>query len=857
MTCFATVALMCLPVLDESKALNGGLGAARLPVTFPVTFIENAGQFQPEARFVARAGGLSTFVRSDGFVVQRLDDVAPDLEQGDPGRTRGVNLFFTIEGTHGARAGACEARMAEVRGLRELPGRHHFLRGADRSRWVKDARGFAAARIVEPLAGIDVVLHGDRGLLEYDLVLATGARLADLVLRCDGADGLRIAEDGALEAITRFGMLRQLKPRAWTDGVDGSRREIDVEFALLDERRFTFHARGRRDDESLTIDPGLEWSTFFGGTDVDRGQDLAVANDGTVTLAGRGLSTDLPTTPGCFDDSYNGDSAQPERIGDVWVMRLAPDGATLLWSTYLGGSANDHVNELLLAADGDAIVSGWTGSDDFPATPGAYDESFNGLGSGLFLGGDVYVTRIESDGSDLAWSTYLGGSDLEYTIGMGMDASENVCVTGHVHSHDFPTTSGAWQESTTNHSEIFVSKVAADGSALLFSTYFGGDEEEYSHGLAVAADGSVTLAGGTNSTDMPVTAGVVDAVYDGGDTISHNVEGFVVRFTADLSALVWMTYLGRTGTDSIYGMQLAPDGGVLLTGETSSTDFYVTSGGFDDTHDLGMDAFVLRLSPDATQIDWGTYLGAEGEERGEGIALERCGTVVVSGRTTSTLFPTTAGAYDTTYGGGADVMVARLSADGSRLLYSSYVGGTAFEAGHEVAIDGTAAATIGGETYSSGFPTTPGAYDTTFNKKGDGFVARLDLLPTGASRYGASTPGCDGLIAIGVDGLPQQGASVALTCRDAPPSSPGFLAIAFGRLDPPGRLVGVDFWLDPTTGLLLLPGFTSDANGYVEAAGALPSGSAGVTFDCQWLWVDACGSKGFSASNALEITIQP
>jgi len=818
----------------------------------PVTFVENRGQWLPPVRFVARDGGTTVLVHDRGF---RLRLVAEEIVGTScDGGTRVATGVRLEEVAISVEEAALDARAG---GSGEQSARHHFLLGRDRSRWRTGVPGFAAARLAGVRPGIDLVLRATERGFEYDLELAPGARLDELVLRCDGARGLRLADDGALVVVTALGELRQSPPRAWFTAADGRRRAATVAFRPLGGLRFGFLAPPAAPDESLTIDPGLEWSTFLGGTDADRAFDLAVSDDGIVTVAGRGLSADLPATPGAFDESYNGTGTTPSAIGDVWVARFTRDGSALQWCTYLGGSDNDHVAELQVTAGGEAVVSGWTTSSDFPTTDGCYDDSYGGNGSGRNLGGDVYVTRLSSDGAALVGSTLLGGGDLEYTIGMALGADESVYVTGHVHSRDFPTTPGCWQPTTTDSSEIFVSRVSADCTQLLASTFFGGDEEEYSHGLAVAADGVVTVAGGTNSTDMPVTAGVVDAVYDGGDTDSHLLEGFVVRFDADLSTLIWMTYLGRGATDAVFGMQVAPDGSTILCGETRSADFPVTSGAFDTSHGGAFDAFVARLSPDATALHWCTFLGGEDDERAEGLQLEPSGNVVVAGRTRSTLFPTTLGAWDRTLGGGHDAWVARLSRDGARLLYSTYLGDAFFDHAHEVATDGTGAASVGGETGSATFPTTPGAFDTTYNTKNDAFVTRLDLLPAGTLKYGRSTPGCSGALAIGVDRMVQAGADFALTCEDGPPTGSGWLGLAFGRLDPPEPIAGIELFLDPGSGLFLLVPASTDALGYAELEIAVPPGLEGLVFTAQWFWLDPCGPQGITASHALEVTIQP
>ncbi|MSR48362.1 MAG: hypothetical protein EXS13_15095 [Planctomycetes bacterium] len=815
------------------------------PPAAPPLFVENRGQLPADVRLFASLRHETLLVHDDGFTLRALAETAA---AEDHDGVRGINVSIRARDAAAQRAVGGRDRSAAL---------HHFLRGRDPARWVTQVPSFLGAVVKSLHPGIDLILRDGGGQFEYDLELAPGADLAALVFDVDGATGIDLAEDGSLIISTALGELHQSPPQSFAIDRDGARRAVTTPVRLVGPLAFGFDLRETLADETLLIDPGLAFVSYFGGTLADRAYDVVTAEDGVVTIAGRGLSLDLPTTPGAFDTAYNGDSPSPEPIGDCWVARFAADGTTLLWSTYLGGALNDHAQELAIAANGDVVVSGWTISTDFPTTPGCYDDSYNGGGGGLYLGGDVYATRIASSGAALVASTLIGGSDLEYAIGLALAADESVLVTGHVHSNDFPTTPGCWQPTTTDHAEIFVSKLSSDLTTLVASTYFGGNAEEYSDVILIAPDGTITIAGSTNSSNLPTTPGVIDSTYDGGDTSSHRLEGFVASFDALLTTRLACTYLGRSGTDSIYGGARHPDGSLLVCGETRSTNFPVTTGAYDTTHGGAFDGFIAKLSADLTTLHWSTFLGGDADERISSVVPHRSGHVVFAGRSYSTTWPTTPGCYDATLSAAPDGVFGRLDRDGSQLHYSSYIGGSSYDVVHDIVVDGRAAALLAGETSSSNFPATPGAFDTSYNTKVDGWVGRCDLLPTGAERFGASTPGCEGMITITIDGMAQGGGDTVVGCENGLASTTGWLGVSFGALDTPISIAGIDLWIDPNSSLFILLPVTTEPTGYSELELHAGNGLVGVLVALQWFWIDPCGPQGITASDALAVTVQP
>jgi hypothetical protein len=390
----------------------------------------------------------------------------------------------------------------------------------------------------------------------------------------------------------------------------------------------------------------------------------------------------------------------------------------LTYSTFLGGSSSDFGAGIAVDGSGNAYVTGDTGSSDFPTSPGAFDTSFNG---GV---NDVFVTKLNSTGSDLAYSTYLGGTEIENGWGIAVDGSGSAYLTGKTSSSDFPTTSGAF-DTTFNPAygqDAFVTKLDA-GGALAYSTYLGESAGDIGFAIAVDASGSAYVTGQTQSEDFPVT---------GLDTTINSADAFVTKFSSDGSSLVYSTFLGESAVDTGWGIALDASGNAYVTGQTESEDFPVTAGAFDTSFNGGADLFVTKLNAAGSALGYSTYLGgADVELEWAGVAVDASGNAYVTSRTGSADFPTTLGAFDTSLDGFSDAVVTKLNATGSALAYSTYLGGSDDDWGRGVAVDSAGNAYVTGTANSSDFPTSVGAFDTTGIN--DAFVTKLDAAGSALS----------------------------------------------------------------------------------------------------------------------------
>ncbi|GIV44686.1 MAG: hypothetical protein KatS3mg035_1809 [Bacteroidia bacterium] len=392
----------------------------------------------------------------------------------------------------------------------------------------------------------------------------------------------------------------------------------------------------------------------------------------------------------------------------------------LIYSTYIGGSANDYGNGIAVDGSGNAYVTGSTTSTDYDITPGAFQTTIGGEYS------DVFVTKLNATGTGLVYSTYIGGSDWDDGNGIAVDGSGNAYVTGMTSSTDYDITHGAFQTTNGGSYDVFVTKLNATGTGLVYSTYIGGSDWDEGYGIAVDGSGNAYVTGWTESTNYDITPGAFQMMKGG------NFDVFVTKLNSTGTGLVYSTYIGGSDWDKGYGIAIDGSGNAYVTGNTESTDYDITPGAFQTTFGGKRDVFVTKLNATGTGLVYSTYLGGSSNDKGYGIAIDGSGNAYVTGNTESTDYDITPGAFQTTNGGSYDVFVTKLNATGTGLVYSTYLGGSSNDKGYGIAIDGSGNAYVTGNTESTNYDITPGAFQTTFGGGTyDVFVTKLNATGTG------------------------------------------------------------------------------------------------------------------------------
>ncbi|MBI5363447.1 MAG: hypothetical protein HZA53_09725 [Planctomycetes bacterium] len=745
---------------------------------------------------------------------------------------------------------------AVIRGEDPLPGIYNYFIGHDSSRWVSGATAWSRVRYEGLYPGIDLVLSLDGGQPKYDLIASQAADIPRVVIRCEGMKSLCIDQDGTLVLDADLGSITQARPPTFTLGASGAVRSVRCEYRILAEDRFGF-VLGEHTTGGVTIDPGLVWSTYLGSAAVfggvgDGATDVDVDGVGNVVVCGYAGWPGFPTTPGGYVNAPPNDS-------NLFVSRLDATASTLVFTSILGGSSNlENTTRIALGRDGTTTVVGATQSPDFPTTPQAMDSVRNaGYTSG-------FVFKLSELGDTLVYSTYLEGVPNGNILNdVSVTDSGAAIVGGISFGGTFPTTPGSFLPQSPGAHDGTVTRISPDGSHLEWSTFLGGPWADDVTALRLGPNEEVYLTGKAGVL-FPTTPGAFQPTWQPSNPLETE-QIYVACLGATGNSLLFSTYLGGSQDDFVSDIDIDSLGNVVISGGSLSLDYPTTPGTVQPVPPvLGTTwsgcAVVTKLNPTGTGLIFSSYLGSPGIGcTSTGVAVDASGVVTVVGETSST-FPTTLGAFDTSPNGNRDLWVARLNPLGTRREYSTLLGGPGDDISRQsgIALGRNRNVTVCGFT-TGGFPTTPEVFDPIFNGGGrDALIARLDLLPQGVQRIGSSTDGCLGALALGATGSPQAGSSsFGLYCSGAPPSTVGWMLVS--RHPPVARrIAGVGVWVDTTASYSRLP-IVTDAAGYAEITLPLPPGTTGRDFVVQAAFphTSPCTGPGpFAASDGLSITIQ-
>lgn len=756
----------------------------------PVVFERNDGQTDARARFVARASGYRLFVTSDALT----------FGLSTPSGQHAVRLNF---------AGATPS--ATVQGERALGGRVNYLRGTDPGAFVTGVPTFGAVRVAGIYPGVDAVIDGRDGAIEYDFVLAPGADASLIRLATSGIDSARIDANGDLVLSTPAGDLRQRRPLAF-EVAGGVRTPVPSRFRLSDDHVVGFDVSRRDPSASLVIDPVLSFSAYVAGGGDESGAGVTVDAAGSAYLVGGSSSLDFPTTVGTISQTLAGST-------DGFVAKLTPDGSGYAFSTYLGGIADEGIARAVVDSTGNIYVCGGTASTNFPTTAGAFDTTFSG---GSF---DGFVAKLAPGAASILYSTYLGGSGDDGAASIAVDSGGNAYITGGSTSSNYPTTPGAFD--TSNISlvglpDAIVTKINPTGTALVYSTYLGA-AFNLEAGAAIAVDSSgFAYVGGATNGGFPTKSGSFDTSFNGG-----SFDGFITKVNTTGTDLVYSTYLGGSDEDYVFGLAIDGSGNAYATGFTPSANFPVLNA-FQPTIGGGFDSYVSKLNTAGSALVYSSFLGGSGNEGltsnggmdlqlAGGIAVDSTGNAYLTGFTDSIDFPVVA-AWQKARAGGFDAFVAKVNASGSAKVYASYLGGALEERGLGIAVNTAGEAFVTGFTLSTNFPTTAGAVRTIpgGNALSDGFVVKIGSGP-------GDTPGIyipsSGAFFLRTSNSPGPAVSVFTFG----PSSAGFVPLA-GDWDGNGTTtIGI---YDPVTGAFFLK--NSDSNGAADLVFNFGPGGADI-----------------------------
>jgi len=673
----------------------------------PISFEPNRGQLDSRVKFKARGGGYTMFLTATEAVF-----VMRDKSQARAGRMPDVlktatSLVDLLKQIHDQRAQIRERRNQElaartvvrmklaggsadpaVTGMDELPGKVNHFRTNDTKKWATDVPLYARVQYKSVYPGIDMVYYSGERQLEYDFVVSPGADPNVIALNFEGADRLEVNAEGDLLIHAKGKVLRQRKPAVYQD-VNGARQVVESGF-VIKGTGVGFRLGDYDATRTLIIDPVLSYSTFLGDEDFDdNGFDIAVDADGNAYVVGQTQGDVFPT-----EDPYQ--SVNPDANFEAFLTKFNPTGSALIYSTYLGGTADEAAYGVALDSDRNVYLTGYTNSADFPRS-NAMQQNCSAIVPGSFSlieceEREAFVTKFAAAGNQLLFSTYLGGSAPDVGRGIAVDPDNNVYVTGFTFSYNFPTTNpiqpfinkaSSLQASldTCCTSDAFLTKIEPGGQFRVYSTFIGGAQSDFAMDVAVDSAGNAYLTGFTDSTNFdptadpeatppptlfPTTPGSFQPLPS--DT-GFTLEAFVTKVNTGGTAYAFSTFIGGQGDDLAYGIALGPDNSAYITGYTNSPgnpapdlitkDDLASSGpGFPTTVNAyqqenkgGYDAFISRFNPAGSDLLYSSFIGG-GQNEGEGlnaplddrfdgaaIAVDVAGNAFITGWTESTLVP--------------------------------------------------------------------------------------------------------------------------------------------------------------------------------------------------------------------------
>jgi hypothetical protein len=655
----------------------------------PLVFEPNHGQAAPSVRFLSRGNGRS-FLLFDQEAVLSFADPALSIRM----KLIGQNPNASIEGV---------GRQQSVT---------NYFHGNDPSKWDARVPHFAKVKYTGVYPGIDLIYYGNERQLEYDFEVQPFADYSAIEMEFQGMQDISIGPEGDLILSTPAGEVRHRRLVAYQrQGI--FRESVDASFVLRGNR--VGFDIGRYDPRRpLVIDPTFVWSSLIGSTGDDLGFDVALDNSGNVYVTGytQTVTTSQDPPPAVTLQT------DPARGFEMFVTKISSTGS-LVFTTYVGGAGSDEGHAIALDSLGSIFVTGFTSSTDFPVV-----NAFQSTNGGVQ---DAYIVKLNSAGDVIQLSSFLGGDRGERGLGIAVDSFGNAYVAGSAHgvtnvdpdkcSSTFPIVNAIQPKYGCGLGDAFVTKITPAGT-IAFSTFLGGRGEDIAYDIAVDADGDIVVTGQAQGDNFPVANALI-STFAGG-----SFDGFITKLNSGGTSLIFSTYYGGFGDD--VGTRLALDSNktIYVTGYTTSLNFPLKNA--PQTLPGGsFDAFLVKLHPDGRDADFSIFIGAEDQDGGVGVAVDKDGFIYVTGFTNSLGFF----AINSLSGflrGARDGFVMKIYPDASNLVYSTYLGGFGFDGGTSIAVDDSGNAYVTGFTTSFDFPTTDSAFQKTGAGGQDAFIAKIN-----------------------------------------------------------------------------------------------------------------------------------
>ena len=714
----AMTAMASAQAVPARPSLSAGYGK------LPITFESNHGQTDPHVKFVSHGPGYTAFLTSDSLVLSLRANESSSAHSNAASRvatpSSRASLQFQLIGA---------AKHSTIVGEQTQAGHVNYFIGNNPAKWQRNVPTYKQVRYKNVYPGIDLLYYGNSRQLEYDFAVAPGADPAQVHFAIHGANNIHTDAAGNLILNTGGGELRFQTPVVYQEQ-NGHRVQVNGGYVVDDSTHISFHVSKYDASKRLVIDPVLVYSTYLGGSGADQPAGIAVDTEGNVYVAGTTDSIDFPLTTRGSASSGN---------PDVFVAKLDSTGSNLIYADYLGGTSQDYGYGVAVDSTNNVYITGSTASSDFPmASPfqGTYPGSFNG-----------FVSKISTDGASLLYSTYFGGNGSDVPSGIAVDASSQMTIAGNTTSTNLPV-ANAYQSTVLPNegSEYgnygFVARLSANGSALVFSTYFGGSSNVALNcggtpcypqpassivGLALDETGNTYVAGNTNTYNFPVTGGA----YLTTNTTSSNASvGFVSKFDG-AGSLQYSTYFYESSglVTDITALAADASGSAYVTGlALSDGTFPVTSTSICDPGAEGLACnfgFVTKFDAAGANLSYSTFLGPNNNAVPQAIKVDANNNAYVVASSSGGAFTTVDAIQN--FNSGNDAMIFEIDATASTQLFATYFGGSGNDqpAPSGLALDANGNIYVTGTTDSTDFPMTQGALQSVFGGNTDAFIAKI------------------------------------------------------------------------------------------------------------------------------------
>lgn len=711
-----------------------------------IDFEENHSQYPSQVKYKVGIGsGTTLFMEKNRFTYVKYDPA--QLEQihdqaehsGDQkkcARKEGiVNLHAFYMNFVGANPNAI------VSAINPRPYYTNYFLGNDQSKWSSYVRSYNEVFYTGLYSGINLTAYSVNNQFKYDFIVAPGSDPSQIKMQFDGTDGISLQNNMLFIHLSTGDIVEQV-PYTYQE-INGVKYPITCEYVLnvIDNTVSFYFPNGYNQNYPLVIDPILVAATYSGApqSTTTYGHCATYDPSGNIYTGGECFNPGYPTQAGSYQTTFGGNV-------DIAVAKLDPNGSTLLWSTYLGGSSREIPNSLYAVASGDLYVLGASSSNNYPTSAGCFDASYNGGGAD----DDIVVTHLNNNGSALVGSTYVGGS-LNDGGGWGLpwnmnghdgmrgeivvDGSGNAWVASFTESANFPTSPGTYDATLAGTWDAALFRLPANCATLSWSTFLGGTNADGAYGLRVTFGGEVYCVGVTSSSDFPATVGAYDVSYNGGGS-----DGFVARFNAAGNALLSATYYGTASDEICYFMDMDASGYPYVFG-VSTGSMPVTAGVYNNP---GASNFVTKFDPFLFSIQFSTTFGSGPASylEPEAFMIDSCENIYCSGFNSQSTYPVTSNALyasQAAAGGGSCYFIC-LSKDALQLSFGSFYFGWHVDGGTS-RFDPSGAIYQGICIGSGGAPTPAWAWKDNVNAPSwDMYVVKIDFQQAGVNAVASAAP---------------------------------------------------------------------------------------------------------------------